>query len=120
MPRPPASSGLAAHLFASDGRWIAWYRPGLPYLWSARNAWIGWFPWSDPERRADVLTPAGESLGTVVGDRLLQRVARTPQPVPARVPEPQRPVGPPDVDRADRVAPPLGFVDVPEVRLRHP
>jgi hypothetical protein len=112
------------HLFASDGRWIAWYRPGLPYLWSTRDRWIGWFPWAvettpepPPEHHNDVLDPHDAYLGTVVGDRLLARVARRPRVVPSRVPEPQRPVGPPDVDRAQAVAPPIGFVDVAPGRL---
>ncbi|GAA4943087.1 hypothetical protein EV188_104260 [Actinomycetospora succinea] len=113
-------AGMAVHLYASDGRWIAWYRPGLPYLWSTRDRWIGWFPWSrepTPEPRDDVLDPSDAYLGTVVGDRLLARVVRLPRAFSARVPEPQRPVGPPDVDRAQAVAAPIGFVDVDAARL---
>ncbi|PVZ08518.1 hypothetical protein [Actinomycetospora cinnamomea] len=112
--------GLAVHLYASDGRWIAWYRPGLPYLWNTVDRWIGWFPWCDeptPGVRDDVLDPHDAYLGTVVGDRLLARTARLPRPVPARVPEPQRPVGPPDVDRTIAVPPPIGYVDVAAHRL---
>lgn len=113
-------AGLGVHLFASDGRFIAWYRPGLPYVWSAANRWVGWFPWRDDpaaEVHDDVLDPFDAYVGTVVGDRLLSRTARRPRPVPARVPEPQRPVGPPDVDRALAVPPPIGFVDVDPRRL---
>jgi hypothetical protein len=118
--RGSAQVGLAVHLFASDGRWIAWYRPGLPYLWSTRDRWIGWFPWAGeptPEPRDDVLDPADVYLGTVVGDRLLARVVRRPRSFAVRVPEPQRPVGPPDVDRSQAVPPPIGFVDIDVSRL---
>ena len=109
-----APSILQKHLFDSAGRWIAWYRPGMPYVWSVRNRWIGWFPWpDDPE----VLDPQGEYLGAVVGDRLLTRTARIPRPVPARVPEPRRPVGPPDVEGSIAVPPPPGYADVPSARL---
>lgn len=109
-----APSVLQTHLFDSSGRWIAWYRPGLPYVWSVRNRWIGWFPWpDDPE----VLDPSGEYLGAVVGDRLLTRTSRLPRPVPARVPEPRRPVGPPDVAGTTSVPPPPGYADVPRSRL---
>ncbi|MDD7965157.1 hypothetical protein [Actinomycetospora lemnae] len=112
--------GGVVRLFASDGRWIAWYRPGLPYLWNTGDRWIGWFPWPGeptPEPRDDVLDPSDAYLGTVVGDRLLARTVRRPRPIPSRVPEPRRPVGPPDVDRAQAVPPPIGFTDVPLDRL---
>ena len=112
--------GLAVHLYDSGGRWIAWYRPGMPYVWNTRDRWIGWFPWSDessPEPRDDVLDPADRYLGTVVGDRLLARTARRPRSIPARVPEPQRPVGPPDIDRAMALPPPIGFIDIATHRL---
>ena len=108
------------HLFASDGRWIAWYRPGLPYVWSVRNQWIGWFAWpADSEVGTDLLDPSENYLGTVVGDRLLRRTFRMPRPVVARVPEPRRPVGPPDRDRAAATSPPPGYVDVPAAALGH-
>lgn len=112
--------GLAAHLYASDGRWIAWYLPGLPYVWDTGGRWIGWFPWADSadaSERGDVLDPHDVYLGTIVGDRLLVRTARRPRPVLTRVPEPQRPVGPPDVDRALALPPPIGYVDVDAHRL---
>ncbi|WP_433782995.1 hypothetical protein ACQPX6_23955 [Actinomycetospora sp. CA-101289] len=112
--------GLAVHLYASDGRWIAWYQPGLPYVWDTGGRWIGWFPWADAAdsvERGDVLDPHDAYLGTVVGDRLLARTARRPRPVPRRVPEPQRPVGPPDVDRALALPPPIGYVDIDAGRL---
>ena len=112
--------GLAVHLYASDGHWIAWYRPGLPFLWNTRDRWVGWFPWRDassPEPRDDVLDPHDAYLGTVVGDRLLARAVRRPRAVPVRVPEPTRPVGPPDVDRAVALPPPIGFTDVARHRL---
>lgn len=115
-----AEVGLAVHLYASDGRWIAWYRPGLPYLWNTRDRWVGWFPWTHeptPEPRDDVLDTADVYLGTVVGDRLLARVVRRPRSIPARVPEPRRPVGPPDVARGQAVPPPIGFVDIDVSRL---
>jgi hypothetical protein len=113
-------TGLAAHLYASDGRWIAWYQPGLPYVWDTTGRWIGWFPWADSAdqaERGDVLDPYDTYLGTVVGDRLLVHTARRPRPVPTRVPEPQRPVGPPDVDRALALPPPVGYTDVGAHRL---
>lgn len=119
-PPTPSGVGLAVHLFASDGRWIAWYRPGLPYVWNTGDRWIGWFPWAQDasdEVRGDVLDPRDAYLGTVVGDRLLSRTARLPRPVPGRVPEPRRPVGPPDVDRTIAVPPPIGYVDVDPQRL---
>jgi hypothetical protein len=112
--------GLAVHLYASDGRWIAWYLPGLPYVWDTGGRWIGWFPWADSADRTerdDVLDPHDVYLGTVVGDRLLVRTARRPRPVVTRVPEPQRPVGSPDVDRALALPPPIGYVDVDAHRL---
>ena len=112
--------GLAVHLYDSGGRWIAWYRPGMPYVWNTRDRWIGWFPWShesSPEPRDDVLDPSDRYLGTVVGDRLLARTARRPRSIPARVPEPQRPVGPPDIDRAMALPPPIGFIDIAAHRL---
>jgi hypothetical protein len=112
--------GLAAHLYASDGRWIAWYLPGLPYVWDTGGRWIGWFPWTDSAdrtERGDVLDPHDVYLGTVVGDRLLVRTARRPRPVVTRVAEPQRPVGPPDVDRALALPPPIGYTDVDAHRL---
>jgi hypothetical protein len=116
--REASRVGLAVHLYASDGRWIAWYRPGLPYLWSTGDRWIGWFPWPhEAEAHGEVLDPTDAYLGTVIGDRLLARTVRRPRPVPTRVPEPRRPVGPPDVDRAHAVAPPIGFVDVDPGRL---
>ena len=65
----------------------------------------------------DVLDPSDRYLGTVVGDRLLARTARQPRAIPARVPEPQRPVGPPDIDRAMALPPPNGFTDVAVQRL---
>lgn len=106
------------HLYASDGRWIAWYHPRLPYVWSVRNRWIGWFAWpTDAQLARDVLDPAGHYLGTRVGDRLLAKVYRAPVPVPDRVPEPTRPVGAPDVAHARELTPPPGFVDVPLERL---
>jgi hypothetical protein len=115
-PRRP-TLGLDVHLYASDGRWIAWYRPGMPYVWNTRDRWVGWFPWAEEDGALDVLDPADAYLGTVVGDRLLARTHRRPRPVPMRVPEPRRPVGPPDVDRAQAIAPPIGFVDVDADRL---
>lgn len=112
---------LAVYLYASDGRWIAWYRPGMPYVWNTGDRWIGWFPWShEPdaeEARGDVLDPQDTYLGTVVGDRLLARTARRPRRVVRRVPEPRRPVGPIVVDRVRAVPPPIGFTDVDPGRL---
>lgn len=105
-----------AHLFDSGGRWIAWYRPGLPYLWSAGNRWIGWFPWATEhgtELRGDAVDPWGDYLGTVVGNRLLRRTYRLPVALPRRVPEPQLPPGPPDVERTEPRSLPPGFVDLP-------
>ena len=105
-------------LFASDGRFVAWYRPGMPYLWTAHNGWLGWFAWlDDPELGRDVLDPDGNYLGTVVGDRLFVRRNRTPTPMPTRAPEPQRPVGSPDIGDVDRLALPPGYGDVDRRRL---
>jgi hypothetical protein len=119
--RAGASAVVAVHLYASDGRWIAWYRPGLPYVWSTDGRWIGWFPWASAdgpaEARGDVLDPGDTYLGTVVGDRLLVRRVRRPRPVPQRVPEPQHPIRPPDVERALALPPPIGYVDVDPHRL---
>lgn len=121
-----AAGGLAVHLYASDGRWIAWYLPGMPYVWDTGGRWIGWFPWADSAdsadsvdqaERGDVLDPYDTYLGSVVGDRLLARTARQPRAVPRRVPEPQRPVGPPDVERALALPPPIGYVDIDARRL---
>jgi hypothetical protein len=89
-------------------------------VWDTGGRWIGWFPWADSAdavERGDVLDPYDVYLGTVVGDRLLARTARRPRPVLTRVPEPQRPVGPPDVDRALALPPPIGYVDVDAHRL---
>jgi hypothetical protein len=110
---------LPVHLFAADGSWIAWYRPALPYVWNVGNRWIGWFPWpAEPDLRRDVVDPAGDYLGTVVGDRLFALTFRLPRPLPERVPEPHRPPGSPDVARTTPLAPPAGYVDVPARRLR--
>lgn len=109
---------LPVHLFSADGSWIAWYRPSMPYVWNVRNRWIGWFPWpDDPELRRDVVDTVGDYLGTVVDDRLFALGFRMPRPLPTRVPEPQRPPSPPDVERAEPLVPPAGFTDVPRRRL---
>ena len=108
------------HLYDSAGRWIAWYRRGVPYVWNVHDVWIGWFGWHDEpgDLAHDVLDPAGEYLGTVVGDRLWRKTYRTPVPPSRRVGEPQRPTGPPDVDRAAGCPPPSGFLDVEQASLR--
>lgn len=55
------------HLFSSRGDFIA-FRRGR-YVWNAQGEWIGWLPWGD----GDVVTPSGDYLGTIAGDRLYRR-----------------------------------------------
>jgi hypothetical protein len=53
------------HLFNSSGRWIGFCLANNVFDIDA--VWRGWFPWSD---QAEVLSPHGTYLGTVVGNRL--------------------------------------------------
>jgi hypothetical protein len=56
------------HLFDSTGEFIA-FRRGR-YVWNSDGEWIGWLPWDE----RDVVTTAGEYLGTIFpGHRLYRR-----------------------------------------------
>ncbi len=66
----PKVTRVTAYLYDLSGEWIA-FRPSTDsrYLFDVRGTWIGWFPFHDDE----VLTPDGDYLGSVSGDRLIQR-----------------------------------------------
>ena len=58
---------MTVYLHDSQGVWIAFRTDQRSrYLFNPDGDWIGWFPWDDEE----AVTPAGEYLGTVLGDRL--------------------------------------------------
>ena len=52
-------------LFNSAGSWIGFCLGNN--VFSVDAVWRGWFPWNDS---ADLMTPRGNYLGTVVGNRL--------------------------------------------------
>ena len=52
------------YLFNSYGRWIG-FCLGMN-LFDVDTVWRGWFPWDDS---ADVMSPNGSYLGTVIGNR---------------------------------------------------
>ena len=52
------------HLFNSSGVWIGFCQGSS--VFDTLAVWRGWFPWEDS---ADVVTPQGGYLGTVVGNR---------------------------------------------------
>ena len=53
------------HLFNSSGIWIGFCLKLS--VFDTFAVWRGWFPW---EESADAVTPQGDYLGTVVGNRL--------------------------------------------------
>ena len=58
---------MTAYLHDSQGVWIAFRSdPRARYLFNPDGDWIGWFPWGDD----DAVTPGGDYLGTIRGDRL--------------------------------------------------
>ncbi|GAA2063614.1 MULTISPECIES: hypothetical protein [Leifsonia] len=61
---------MTVYLHDSQGVWIA-FRSDLTSrdLFNPDGEWIGWFPWGDH----DAVTPDGDYLGTVRGDRLFAR-----------------------------------------------
>jgi hypothetical protein len=60
-------------LYNSSGKAVAYRRhPDDKWLWDVHGRWLGWFPWGD----ADAVGRNGKYLGTVVGDRLLHRIAQ--------------------------------------------
>lgn len=59
---------MTAYLYDSQGVWIAFrVDDRARHLFNPDGDWIGWFPWDD----GDAVTPDGDYLGTLVGDRLL-------------------------------------------------
>jgi hypothetical protein len=52
--------------FDTSGDWIA-YSVDRRYVWSNDGDWVGWRAFGD----ADVITPSGKYLGTIVGNRLV-------------------------------------------------
>jgi hypothetical protein len=60
-------------LFDLSGHGIAFRRnDNDKFLWDKSGNWIGWFPWGD----ADAVDKEGKYLGTVVGNRLLERTSQ--------------------------------------------
>ncbi|MEJ3404169.1 hypothetical protein WDJ51_05455 [Rathayibacter sp. YIM 133350] len=79
---------MTSYLFDLSGDWIAFRHSAEgKYLFSPDGDWIGWFPWDD----AEALTPDGDYLGTVVGDRLVQEIGHLRRGVPAYPGEPSFP-----------------------------
>ena len=58
---------MTVYLHDSQGVWIAFRTdPRSRDLFNPDGDWIGWFPWADD----DAVTPDGNYLGTIHGDRL--------------------------------------------------
>jgi hypothetical protein len=71
---------MTEYLYDLSGEWIAFRASSeSSYLFDTSGAWIGWFPWGD----AEAVTPDGDHLGTVVGDRLVRAYGHTTRGVPA-------------------------------------
>ena len=106
---------MTVYLYDSQGMWIA-YRLDhrARHLFAPDGDWIGWFAWDDD----DAVTPAGEYLGTVVGDRLLIRVDRAFRGTPDYPGAPTYPGRASYPGAAPFVSVPPGFDDVPGAHLR--
>jgi hypothetical protein len=62
---------MTVYLYDTAGQWIAFRsETNGRYLFDPSGNWIGWFPRLDDD---DAVSPDGEYLGTVIGDRLLRR-----------------------------------------------
>lgn len=61
---------MSDFLFDIEGHPIAFRRSwDDAFVFDLDGHWIGWRPWGDCE----VITPAGDPLGAIVGDRLVRR-----------------------------------------------
>ncbi|KQV07920.1 hypothetical protein [Leifsonia sp. Root112D2] len=62
---------MTTFLYDMAGNWIA-FRTAYDgkYLFDTTGEWIGWFPWDDN----DAVDRDGNYLGTVIDNRLLQRL----------------------------------------------
>lgn len=63
---------MVSFLFDTAGTAVAFRRTDDDkFLWDTSGRWIGWFPWND----ADAVDKDGKYLGTVLGNRLLERIS---------------------------------------------
>ena len=98
-------------LYDSHGKAVAYRRTNDDeYLWDAKGRWIGWFPWGDN----DAVTKKGKYLGTVVGDRLFQRISQSYRGYPGYPGYPGYAGYPGYGGYAGFHSVPSGFRDVPE------
>ena len=64
---------MATFFYDLHGHPVAFRRqPDDRFLFDKQGYWIGWFPWGDN----DAVDKSGKYLGTVVGDRFLERAAQ--------------------------------------------
>ena len=83
---------MVVHYFSLSGEWAAFRRDGDRVLFDTHGRALGWMPWGEGE----VVREDGMYLGTVLGDRLVQRSStryrcalRTPRfPLVTELPEP--------------------------------
>ena len=104
--------GMADYLYDSRGEPIAFRRGRNVH--NMRGDWIGWFPWND----ADVVTPGGAYLGTVVGDELLKKVGRANRGHPGNPGNPGNPGAPGHPGNRGSRGLRAGYVDVDRSHLR--
>lgn len=71
---------MTEYLYDLSGEWIAFRATSESmYLFDPAGEWIGWFPWDD----AEAVTPDGDYLGTINGDRLVRAYGHTSRGYPA-------------------------------------
>lgn len=103
---------MTDYLYDSRGEPIALRRGRNVH--NLRGAWIGWFPWGD----AEVVTPGGEYLGTVVGDELLAQLGHVNRGKPGNPGNPGNPGAPGHPGNRGSRGLRAGYTDVSLAHLR--
>jgi len=106
---------MTVYLHDSRGAWIAFRTdPGARDVFNPEGDWIGWLPWGDD----DVVTPDGEYLGTIRGDRLFAESSWRYRGNPGYPGAPAYPGAASYPGAAPYTGVPGGYDDVPTALLR--